>query len=149
MIRNADLSDVPSWMSLAWKVASSFPGMDAEEHEMALKEFISNGEALLSDNDGKVTGALLFSKEASTLCFLAVDPDHRREHIARDLVEHMLSLMDAQRDITVTTYRDDVPEGRPARAFYLSMGFVPLRLTEEFGSPVEEFVLKARQLPSL
>ena len=148
MIRCATENDIEAWTELAFKVASSFPGMDLDEHRSTVRDFMARGEALVSEHDGKITGALLFSAEASVLCFLAVDPEHRREHMARDLVNHMLSLMDGKRDITVTTWRDDVPEGRPARAFYRSVGFVPLRLTEEFGVPVEEFVLKARQLPS-
>lgn len=144
MIQKAAYENIDSWMCLVRKVASSFPGMDFEEHEKTLRAFIDRGEALVCLKDGRVVGALLFSKEESVLAFLAVDPDERRKHIARDLVSMMLSLMDEKRDTTVTTYREDVPEGRPARAFYLSAGFVPVRLTEEFGEPLEEFVLKGR-----
>ena len=35
----------------------------------------------------------------------------------------MLTKMDSQRDVSVTTYRDGVPEGRAARAFYKRIGF--------------------------
>lgn len=41
----------------------------------------------------------------------------------------------------MTTYREGVPEGIAARAFYRRLGFAEGRLTEEFGSPVQEFVL--------
>ncbi len=43
---------------------------------------------------------------------------------------------------TVTTYHAEVLEGIPARMFYKKMGFAKGKLTEEFGSPVQEFVLK-------
>lgn len=78
------------------------------------------------------------------VCFLAVDPDFRRQKIAEQMVSQMLLYLDPQRDVTVTTYRDGVPEGIAARAFYQKMGFVPGRLTEEFGSPVQEFCMKRK-----
>ncbi len=54
----------------------------------------------------------------------------------------MLTFMGAEQGITVTTYRAEVLEGIPARRFYKKMGFVEGKLTKEFGSPVQEFVLK-------
>ena len=54
----------------------------------------------------------------------------------------MLSLSDSKKDVIVTTYRENAPEGIAARAFYKHLGFVEGKLTEEFGSPVQEFVLK-------
>lgn len=76
------------------------------------------------------------------LCFLAVTPERRREHIAERLVSYALSLMGPSRDVTVTTFREGVPEGAAARAVYRSMGFAERALTEEFGSPAREFVRK-------
>ena len=90
----------------------------------------------------KIVGALLFSEENHMLCFLAVDAAYRRQHIAEKMVSYMLTLMDPGDDIIVTTYREGVPEGIAARAFYKRFGFVEGNLTEEFGSPVQEFVLK-------
>ena len=54
----------------------------------------------------------------------------------------MLALMEPGKDVVVTTYRAGVPEGVAARAFYKRLGFAEGRLTEEFGSPVQEFVLR-------
>ena len=50
-------------------------------------------------------------------------------------------ILDPKKDIVVTTYREGVLEGIAARAFYKHLGFVEGKLTEEFGSPVQEFVL--------
>ena len=44
--------------------------------------------------------------------------------------------------IIVTTYREGVPEGAAARAFYQKLGFIPGRMTVEFGSEVQEFVME-------
>ena len=42
----------------------------------------------------------------------------------------------------MTTYREGDPNGAAARAFYKNVGFSEGRLTEEFGCPVQEFILK-------
>ena len=73
---------------------------------------------------------------------MAVDEAYRRQHIAENMVSYMLTLMEPGKDVVVTTYRAGVPEGVAARAFYKRLGFSEGRLTEEFGSPVQKFVLK-------
>ena len=77
-----------------------------------------------------------------SMCFLAVDPEYRRRHIAEKMVSLMLAKTDPHRDITVTTFCEGVPEGTAARAFYRRLGFREGMLTEAFGSPVQQFVLK-------
>lgn len=59
------------------------------------------------------------------------------------MVSFMMKKMDANKDITVMTHTDGVPEGIAARAFYKRMGFIERELSEEFGSPVQQFVLEA------
>lgn len=54
---------------------------------------------------------------------------------------YMLAFLDYKKDMLVTTYRQGVPEGIAARKFYKHFGFVEGKLTEEFGSPTQEFVL--------
>lgn len=76
------------------------------------------------------------------LCFLAVDAACRRQHIAKKLVSFMLTQIGEETDVTVTTYREGDPNGVAARAFYKHLGFSEGRLTEEFGCPVQEFILK-------
>lgn len=137
--------DIESWMNLVDQVKESFPGLEMAEHRQTVLEFMGRNEAICAKAGGKIVGVLLFSKTDAMLCFLAVDPQYRRRHIGEKMVEFMLPLMNAGRDVVVTTYREDAPAGRAARAFYQKLGFVPGRLTEEFGSPVQEFVLKRRE----
>ena len=138
--------DIDSWMNLVERVRDAFPGLETrqamEDHRRMVLEFMESGGAICAKEQKEVVGALLFSREHSMLCFLAVDPRHRRQHIAENMVACMLTKLDPHSDISVTTYREGVPEGAAARAFYQRMGFTPGRLTEEFGSPVQEFVLK-------
>ncbi len=133
-------------MDLVGKVKDNFPGLETQEaldeHRNTVLEFMDKGCAICAKTGHKIVGTLLFSKETNTLCFLAVDAEYRRQHIAEKMFSYMLTFMDSEKDITVTTYRANIPEGIPARMFYKKMGFVEGKLTEEFGSPVQEFVLK-------
>ena len=142
----ARASDIDRWMALVDQVKDAFPGLETEaaltEHRVTVLDFMRREGAICAKCDGKIVGALLFSREENMLCFLAVDPEYRRRHIAEKLVQMMLRHLDAERDVVVTTFREGVPEGSAARAFYRRMGFVEGKLTEEFGSPVQEFVLR-------
>lgn len=142
----ASSADADSWLSLVNRVKDSFPGLETEdaleEHRNTVLDFISKGSAICAKDGDRVAGALLFSREQSMLCFLAVDPEYRRQHIAERMTRFMLTFMAHGKEVTVTTYRDGVPEGVAARAFYKRLGFVQGRLTEEFGCPVQEFVLR-------
>ena len=142
-IRLAAAEDIGGWMALVEQVRGSFPGLETREametHRETVLAFIARGEAVCAVEGGRLVGALLFSREAGMLCFLAVDGCCRRRGIARQMVEHMLSFLEPGRAVTVTTYREGVPEGAAARAFYKRLGFTEGALTEEFGSPVQEF----------
>ena len=131
-------------MELVKKVKDDFPGLETmealNEHRNTVLEFINKESAICAKSRNKIIGTLLFSKENHMLCFLAVDIKYRRQHIAEKMVSYMLSLMDSKDDIIVTTYREGVPEGKAAREFYKRLGFIEGKLTEEFGSPVQEFV---------
>lgn len=138
--------DIDNWMNLVNKVKDNFPGLETKEalfeHRAAVLEFMDKKSAICAKSKDKIVGTLLFSKDNNMLCFLAVDTEYRRQHIAEKMVSYMLTFMDSPKEIVVTTYREGVPEGIAARAFYKHLGFVEGKLTEEFGSPVQEFVLK-------
>ena len=138
--------DIDSWMCLVNKVKGNFPGLETKEdlegHRDTVLDFISRKSAICAKSNDKIVGALLFSKDDNVLCFLAVDSEYRRQHIAEKMASYMLAFMDSKKDVVVTTYRDGVPEGIAARAFYRSLGFTEGKMKEEFGSPVQEFVLK-------
>ena len=137
--------DIDGWMNLVCKVKENFPGLETEdalnEHMSTVSDFMHKESAICAKCDDKIVGALLFSKDKNMLCFLAVDAEYRRHHIAEKMISYMLKFLDSKKDIVVTTYREGVPEGIAARAFYKHLGFAEGKLTEEFGSPVQEFVL--------
>ena len=139
-------ADIHRWMQLVNNVKERFPGLETkralDEHRDTVLEFMEKRSAICAKSNDQIVGALLFSKEHNMLCFLAVDAAYRRQHIAEKMVSWMLPYMDPQKDVVVTTYREGAPEGAAARAFYKRLGFAEGQLTEEFGSPVQEFVLK-------
>lgn len=145
-IRFADAGDLNGWMTLVDAVKDAFPGLETPEalsaHSNTALEFIARREAICAVEDGSVMGALLFSRKENELCFLAVLPEFRRQHIAEKMLALMLPELDRERDVTVTTYREGVAEGAAARAFYKRLGFQEGTLGEAFGIPVQQFVLK-------
>lgn len=141
-IEPAREKDIEDWMALADEVKDVFPGLVMEEHRAAALDFIAKDSALCARKAGRVVGGLLFSREESAICFLAVSQACRREHIGERLVSHMLARLDPDRDVTVTTYREGDPNGAAARSFYKSLHFEEGELAEEFGAPVQVFVLK-------
>lgn len=138
--------EIEQWMRLVNRVRENFPGLETQEaldaHRDTVLDFMRKKSAIRAKDRDRIVGALLFSRELHMLCFLAVDAEYRRQHIAEKMVSCMLARMDPGKEVTVTTYREGVPEGEAARAFYKRLRFVEGRLSEEFGSPVQEFVLK-------
>lgn len=145
-IQLAKPEHIDAWMALVEQVRDAFPGLETAEamaeHRATVLKFMQSSSAIWAVDAGRAIGALLFSKGNSVLCFLAVDPIYRRQHIARQMVDFMLTQMEVGRDITVTTYREGAPNGIAARAFYKRLSFSEGKLTEEFGCPVQESVLK-------
>lgn len=143
------VKDIDQWMRLVQEVSGSFPGLETEEalaeHRQTVLDFMDRQEAVCAKQNGEIVGVLLFSKENNMLCFLAVDPIFRRQRIAEKMFRFMLLQMNADKSITVTTYREGVPEGIAARAFYQKLGFVLGKVTVEFGCEVQEFTLKAAE----
>ncbi len=86
-------------MIMVNKVKGSFPGSetkeDIEEHRNTVLEFIDKGSAICAKTGGIIAGTLLFSRENNMICFLAVDENYRRKHIAEKMFSYMLTFMDA------------------------------------------------------
>ena len=139
------VSYIDSWMTLVRKVSWNFPGLETEEgiidHRNTVLKFISKNQAICVRENNRVIGVLLFSRYHNMICCLAVDPDFRRQGISSMLLEKALQELDRNRDITVSTFREDDEKGRAPRALYKKFGFKEGELTLEFGYPNQVFVL--------
>ena len=139
------VSYIDSWMTLVRKVSWNFPGLETEEgiidHRNTVLKFISKNQAICVRENNRVIGVLLFSRYHNMICCLAVDPDFRRQGIASMLLEKALQELDRNRDITVSTFREDDEKGRAPRALYKKFGFKEGELTVEFGYPNQVLVL--------
>jgi GNAT superfamily N-acetyltransferase len=124
-------NDFSAWLILAAEVEALLgPMVDAPTFQRALHKHIGRGTAFcVRESDGPpgapLMGGLLFSPGPPVyrIGWLAVARRHRRQGIARSLVEHILGLAVAPAEFAVTTFGGDNPEGEPARRFYERMGF--------------------------
>ncbi|MDO5138298.1 MAG: GNAT family N-acetyltransferase, partial [Oscillospiraceae bacterium] len=141
--------DLDKWMHLVQSVRYNFPGLETEkglnEHRDTVLEFMGREEALCVREDGEIMGVLLFSRKHNMICCLAVAPEHRRKGVASVLMDKALSELDRNRDITVSTFREDDEKGSAPRALYKKYGFEEGELVIEFGYPSQVFTLRATQ----
>ena len=137
--------DINSWMTLVRRVSWNFPGLETdksiEEHEQTVLKFMSKRQALCMKKYNEVIGVLLFSRNRNMICCLAVAPEYRRCGIASKLLETALRELDRNRNITVSTFREDDEKGIAPRGLYKKFGFREDDLIEEFGFPNQRFIL--------
>lgn len=138
-------SDINSWMQLVKKVSWNFPGLETEqkieEHKKIVLKFINDKRALCVKSTEDIVGVLLYSRKYNMICCLAVDPDYRKKGIASMLLNEALDKLNRDKDITVSTFRENDVKGIAPRNLYKKFGFEEDELIEEFGYPNQRFVL--------
>jgi ribosomal protein S18 acetylase RimI-like enzyme len=147
-IKYATKDELNSWMELVHLVAWNFPGLESEElldeYKSTVIKNINRKSAICAVSKNTVIGVLLFSTKYNMLCCMAVHPDYRKKGIAKLMIEEMMSNLDKSRDIIVDTFREEDSKGIAPRALYISLGFEPDELNENFGYPNQRFVLRAK-----
>ena len=142
-------SDIDSWMRLVRKVSWNFPGLETEqsidEHKIIVLKFMNDKRALCVKNEQDIVGVLLYSRKHNMICCLAVDPAYRKRGIASILLKEALDKLDRDKDITVSTFRENDVKGIAPRKLYKKFGFEEGELIEEFGYPNQRFVLHANK----
>ena len=137
-------SDIDSWMRLVRKVSWNFPGLESIDEIIVLK-FMNDKRALCVKNEQDIVGVLLYSRKHNMICCLAVDPAYRKRGIASILLREALNKLDRDKDITVSTFRENDVKGIAPRKLYKKFGFEEDELIEEFGYPNQRFVLHANK----
>ena len=145
-IQLAKPEHIDAWMVLVEQVRNAFPGLEIAEamaeHRATVLQFMQSSSAICAVDAGNIVGTLAVLKENSMLCFLAVGSRiQKTAYCPADGGFHA----DANGGWE-GRHRHHLPGGRSqrnrARAFYKCLGFSEGKLTEEFGCPVQEFVLK-------
>ena len=127
----AAMSDVEPWLKLARQVEHLFGPMVGHGFDRAVLANISRDSAFCvrdSHNPGILAGAILFDyRDAPNyeISWLAVDSDHRKRGIGRNLVYYALARTVTPSVIKVVTFGPDHPGRADARNFYESFGFLP------------------------
>ena len=140
-------SDIDSWMRLVRKVSWNFPGLETEqsigEHKIIVLKFMNDKRALCVKNEQEIVGVLLYSRKYNMICCLAVDKKKKKRGIASLLLREAIDKLDRDKDITVSTFRENDVKGIAPRKLYKKFGFEEGELIEEFGYPNQRFVLHA------
>ena len=87
----------------------------------------------------------IISRKHNMICCLAVDPAYRKREIASLLLREAIDKLDREKDIMVSTFREDDIKGIAPRSLYKKFGFEEDELIEEFGYSNQKFVLHANK----
>lgn len=142
MIRYVVKSDINQILSLMDMVKDDFAGYKEKEFLEAVYNAINNDEAIMEDDEGRIAGLLMCSKNEKELTFLAVHPEYRKKGVARRLIKNMSEWFTSGDIITVTTFQDSDTKGIPARACYHACGFVDDEKLTVFDYPCQKLVLR-------
>ena len=80
-------------------------------------------------------------RKHNMICCLAVDPAYRKKGIASMLLSEALDKLDRDKDIIVSTFRENDVKGIAPRNLYKKFGFEEDELIEELGYPNQRFIL--------
>lgn len=135
--------DLDAWMDLMRASVDAFPHFHECQHEAWAARCVDVQHAIGAWDDGKLVGALAFDSEAAVIDVLAVHPQYRRLGVAEALVGALRSVELPGRDVRLTSFREGDRADTGQRSDVLALGFEEAELSEEFGYPVQRFVLRA------
>jgi GNAT superfamily N-acetyltransferase len=124
-VRLASVADIASWLEIAREVEPLFGAMP--QFDVTLRTNIAAGTALCTEGEaGGVSGGLLLggSPPDHWIRWLAVRRSARRQGAGAALVANAVSRCPAPCTISLATFGADNAQGRPAREFYRSLGFI-------------------------
>lgn len=142
MIRQVVPTDVKQILSMMELVKDDYAGYKEKEFLEAVSSAISNDEAIMEENDGRIAGMLMGSKKEKELSFLAVHPDYRKKGVAKRIIAKMMEWFTVGDIISVVTFREGDPKGIPAMACYHACGFVDDEKLTVFDYPCQKMIFK-------
>ena len=138
----ASFHDIPDWMELAALTVDGFPCFEEADHLERLKESIRRQQALILRDEGRIVGALAFSRRTGNIDFLTGHPQYRERRIEETLLGHLARNLPAGRQIGITTFREGDRADTGQRKAYQRLGFREAELLTEFGYPTQRLLLQ-------
>lgn len=132
--------DLPGWMDFVSLVIAGFPCLDSSSHLEEVRRYIRRRQALIMRDGPVIIGTVLFSARRGSIDFLAVHPQYRRQGVSQAFLRFLLPLL-ADRDVTITTFREGDRADAGQRAEYQRLGFTGAELLTEFGYPTQRLIL--------
>jgi GNAT superfamily N-acetyltransferase len=133
-VEHATKADLHEWLVLAEEVEYLFgPLVNEPGFIQTLERNISEGRAFcMREHEGLAGsplqgGVLISTKDAPKykVGWLAVSSQARNKGVATALLQYVLQQINTPAEISVITFGEDVPDGKPARELYKKFGFVP------------------------
>lgn len=141
-VRLAVPADIPAWMRLVRQAVDGFPCLDEGEYADTLRERIARERAYILTDGDLAAGAMIISRDAGAIEFLAVHPFCRRTGVMEAMLDRILSeLPGNRREIGITTYREGDRADTGHRRTLKKLGFVEAEFLTEFGYPTQKFIL--------
>ena len=128
-IQVSTLDDVQGWLDLAREVEPLFgPMADEPSFQQGLRDIILANQAFcLREQNGKpgttLCGGIIISKADNEIVWFAVAHSCQGQGLGKSLLQHALSHLQTDQEISVTTFDGTVPKGLPARRLYQRFGF--------------------------
>lgn len=139
-VRAAEADDIPAWMALLGQVVDGYPHLNEAEHLAWLKARMARGEALILCCGSRAAGAVGFRSDAGCVDFLGVHPQYRTLDLSVQLLRAVRQRLPAQRELSLTTYRERDPADPGYRREWMSLGFREGELLVEFGYPTQRMI---------
>jgi len=127
-VRLAEIKDLNEWKTVANDVAEIFgnPKMadDPEFIEYAERKLAQKEVFTAINKVGTCIGFIGFSRNFNRITWFGILESYRNQGVGSKLLKCALNELDAPKEITVETFRDNNMFGKPALNFYLKHGFV-------------------------
>ena len=137
----ATKDDIPCWMGLVRLVIDGFPHLHENEHIEVLKQRIKARQALILYDGNIAIGIMLFSHKTGSIDFMGTHPLYRKQGLPKAFLDKVMSeLLDKDKGISITTYRDGDKADTGHRKQIIELGFAEAELLVEFGYPTQRFV---------
>ncbi len=134
-------ADIDDWMELVSFTIDGYPRLNKSEYLENLNRYIADKKALILRDEGMAVGVMGFSAEAGSIDFFAVHPQYRNLGIAKIFLDKLTDELLSGKEIILSTYRADDKADTGYREEYVRLGFAEKELLEEYGYPVQRFVL--------